>query len=137
MSIRSKALEVAFRYIGDPYEWAGDGPGGIGGDDFDCSGFIQHILVETGVYPPSIDFTAQNIYNAYKKFAITVPIRGGIAFYGKKSNSIKHCVLIINRRAIIGAHGGGIQKITVEKIDYRNDIIAMVDPFKNISKEVL
>ena len=133
MSIRDDAIEIAFAYFGDPYEWGGDGVGGIGGDDYDCSGFILHILQETGIFPPNLDMTAQNIYNAYKDYAVETAHKGCVGFYGLTPTQITHCVLIINSRACIGANGGNVGMVSVERLNYhKKPMIAIVDPFQEI-----
>lgn len=136
MSIRDDAIALAFCYLGDPYEWGGDGEGGHGGNNYDCSGFILHILQQTGIFPPELDMTAQNIYNAYKSYTTEKPYKACVAFYGDSVVSITHCALIINSRGIIGANGGNIGKVSAEKIDFHNKkMIAIVDPYKKIGEQ--
>ena len=131
--LRNKAIDIAMCFLGDPYEWGGDGVGGVGGDHYDCSGFIQDILVELGIYPPNLDQTAQNLFRTYRDYTIETPQRATVGFYGESETQITHCVLIINSRGCIGANGGNIGKISVERLDYyKKPMVVIIDPFKGI-----
>ena len=43
----SPAVDIAQRYLGTPYVWGGESPGG-----FDCSGLVQHVYGQLGVDLP-------------------------------------------------------------------------------------
>lgn len=45
-NIRDMVIEIAKKYIGRPYVWAGNGP-----NEFDCSGFTQYVYREAGLIP--------------------------------------------------------------------------------------
>lgn len=46
MPLRDKVINIAKKYIGKPYVWAGNGP-----DNFDCGGFTQYVYREAGLIP--------------------------------------------------------------------------------------
>ena len=45
----SPAIDIAQRYLGTPYVWGGEAPGG-----FDCSGLVQHVYAQLGVNLPRV-----------------------------------------------------------------------------------
>jgi peptidoglycan DL-endopeptidase CwlO len=45
----SPAIDIAQRYLGTPYVWGGESPGG-----FDCSGLVQHVYRQLGVSLPRV-----------------------------------------------------------------------------------
>jgi cell wall-associated NlpC family hydrolase len=45
----SPAVDIAQRYLGTPYVWGGESPGG-----FDCSGLVQHVYGQLGVDLPRV-----------------------------------------------------------------------------------
>lgn len=45
-NMRDKVINIAKKYIGKPYVWAGNGP-----NEFDCSGFTQYVYREAGLIP--------------------------------------------------------------------------------------
>jgi peptidoglycan DL-endopeptidase CwlO len=44
---RPRVVEIALRYLGTPYRWAGASPSG-----FDCSGFVMYVYGKIGVGLP-------------------------------------------------------------------------------------
>ena len=42
-----QAVEIALRYLGTPYSWAGSSPSG-----FDCSGFVMYVYGKLGIGLP-------------------------------------------------------------------------------------
>jgi cell wall-associated NlpC family hydrolase len=44
---RARVVEIAKRYLGTPYRWAGASPAG-----FDCSGFVMYVYSRTGIQLP-------------------------------------------------------------------------------------
>jgi cell wall-associated NlpC family hydrolase len=45
----SPAIDIAQRYLGTPYVWGGESPGG-----FDCSGLLQYVYRQLGVNLPRV-----------------------------------------------------------------------------------
>jgi cell wall-associated NlpC family hydrolase len=52
---RKAVVEIAQRYVGDPYVWGGTQPGG-----FDCSGLIQYVYGQVGKHLPRISYQQAN-----------------------------------------------------------------------------
>ena len=44
---RPRVVEIAKRYLGTPYSWAGASPAG-----FDCSGFVMYVYSRIGIQLP-------------------------------------------------------------------------------------
>lgn len=124
MEIRERAIEIAFEHLGKPYVFGGNGP-----DKFDCSGYLIHILSRTGVIPLNTDMTAQGIFDCFAG-PPRPPEAGCLAFYGNSTAEITHCAMLIRSNAIIGANGGDIRKVSVEKLHYhKKKLIGTFDPY--------
>lgn len=126
--IRDSIIETALKHIYKPYYWGGNGP-----ESFDCSGFVIAVLQRVGRWPQGVDDTAHGIYNRFKQYRVDKPDKACIAFYGKEEK-ISHVVFCLNDRAIVGANGRDIRRVSVEPIDYRikkynlHDFVAYCDP---------
>lgn len=58
---RQQILQFAKQFIGDPYDWGGQNPGG-----FDCSGLIYYVMDHFGYNVPRISYQlGQQGYNLY------------------------------------------------------------------------
>ena len=130
--IRDSLIDAALSHIYKPYRWGGNGP-----DTFDCSGFVIAALTKVGRWPKGVDDTAHGIYNRFKEYSTREPYKGCLMFWGTPKR-IRHVAILINRRAVIGAHGRDIHKVTVEPIDYRikrynlSDFVAYCDPLPGV-----
>lgn len=125
MNIRDTALRIAFEELHKPYVYGSNGT-----DDWDCSGFLMHILRHTGHVPPTVDWTAQGIHDKLQQSSSPARQAGSLVFYGADLDHITHCAMAINQFAIIGANGGSIKKVSVEKINYhRYPIVAILDVY--------
>jgi cell wall-associated NlpC family hydrolase len=131
--IRDALIEVALSHLFKPYTWGGNGP-----DSFDCSGYVIACLSKIGRWPVGVDDTAHGIYNRFKRYTTETPYRGNLVFWGS-TERIHHIAIILNNRAVIGAHGRDIRKVTVEPIDYRikrynlSDFVAYCDPLPGVA----
>lgn len=130
-------LDYALSFLGTPYLWGGDDP--IFG--YDCSGFIQELLMSVGMDPPG-DQTAQALYNHFEKTASDYNKYGpgNLAFYGKSVTEITHVAMMLDTYRIIEAGGGGhtVTSITdaaiknafvrIRLLKYRPDLVAVIKP---------
>lgn len=109
-------LEYAYKFIGKPYVWGGDGSGKHGGG-LDCSGFVVECLNAFGLVQG--DFTAQSLYKRLLELGwVSVP-RGletgaDVVFWGKSTGNITHTSLAIGDGLQIEAGGGGSKCKTPE-----------------------
>ena len=126
---------VALSCLSIPYFWGGNSP--ITG--FDCSGFLQHILLSAGLDPPG-DQTAQSLYDHFDNRSMTnhgLRKLGALAFYGRSVTKISHCAFILNGFQIIHASGGDRTTVSIKSpygfvkvthMDYRKDLVDTLMP---------
>jgi len=96
--------DTIFAHMGIPYKWGGNNP--IEG--FDCSGFVQWILMSAGIDPPG-DQTAQALFDYFDLKGSRAPanLMGSLAFYGKKTTKIVHVGIFVDNFRVAEAGGGG------------------------------
>lgn len=126
---RESLISYGLRFIGDPYEWGGDGRKGKG---FDCSGLIQEILHSVGALPDRQDRTAQAIYELFKrKSGKPACAHGNLVFFGKDLKNITHIGLTVNEFQYLEAGGGGQHTdagmVRLRPKFYRKDLVAEID----------
>ena len=93
--------DYAMRHVGLPYLWGGDDP--LRG--YDCSGFVQELLMASGIDPIG-DQTAQGLYEwFYARHVSRGAQLGALAFYG--GDRVTHVAWCLSDRLIIEAGGGG------------------------------
>ena len=112
-----------------PYKHGGNDPseGGL-----DCSGFIRFIFRIIGLIPYHIDLKAIGFYRRYSDKIVDKPYAGCLVFYGDSLHDITHVMLAIDPINCVGAASKYMTAPYVQyaRIDYRTDIVAIVDPFK-------
>lgn len=112
-----------------PYKHGGNDPseGGL-----DCSGFIRFIFRIIGLIPYHVDMKAVSFYNRYSDRKVDKPYAGCLIFYGDDLHDISHVMLAIDSVNCIGAASKymAVPRVQYARIDYRTDIVAIVDPFK-------
>jgi cell wall-associated NlpC family hydrolase len=81
-TLRSKAMGIAKKQIGDPYKYGATGP-----NAFDCSGLNYYSYGKVGKRLPR---TAQAQYNSAKKVSPSHRKPGDLIFIGTSSRSIYH-----------------------------------------------
>ena len=126
---REAIVSYGLKFIGQPYEWGGDGKKFLG---FDCSGLTLELLWSIGAIPKG-DRTAQEIYDYFKSKNNRMLSEGygNLLFFGKDLNSITHIGLSVNPFQYIEA-GGGDRKnlggmVRLRPTSYRSDLIAVID----------
>lgn len=121
-------LKYAFSFLGTPYIWGGDDPSG-----FDCSGFVQEIIIANGIKLPH-DFTANGLYHHIldtKQAEKSVPQPGALLFFGTKLK-ITHVAIAIDELRMIEAGGGDSRTRTVNDANKQNAFIR-IRPISNRS----
>lgn len=126
----------AMQFVGLQYKW--------GGDDsilgYDCSGFVQELLMAVGMDPPG-DQTSQALYNFFHVNGATEAWQfGALAFYGRGLDRITHVGFLINNQILIEAAGGDSRtrteqdaardnaQIRIRPVKYRSDLRAVLMP---------
>lgn len=110
MTAMQMLIQYALCFVGLPYRWGGDDS--IYG--FDCSGFVQELLMSVGEDPAG-DQTAQGLYDYFKLKTDDTEIREGtLLFFGKSPTQITHIALAINKDQMIEAGGGGSATTSLE-----------------------
>ena len=96
-----KAVDIALRYLGTPYSWAGASPSG-----FDCSGLTMYAYAKVGVYLP---------HNAAMQYGMGTPVSrsqlapGDLVFF----NGLSHVGMYIGGGRFVHApHTGDVVKIS-------------------------
>ncbi|MEQ8171556.1 MAG: C40 family peptidase [Candidatus Eremiobacterota bacterium] len=100
-SIAAKVVQTAYKYIGDPYVWGGESPGG-----FDCSGFVQWVYTQNGI---SITRTADTQYME------GIPVKdlepGDLVFFTTYAPGASHVGIYLACSKFIHASSSGQVKI--------------------------
>lgn len=92
-------IAIAKRYLGVPYDYAGNTPKG-----FDCSGFVYYVLNQSGYKIGRL--TAANYYKVAKK--VTTPKKGDLVFFHNTiegRTGISHVGFYIGNGEMISASG--------------------------------
>ena len=98
----SQVVSIALQYLGIPYVWGGASPS----TGFDCSGFVQYVYAQAGVYLP---------HHAASQFAYGVPVSrdqlepGDLVFF----DGLGHVGIYIGGGEFVHApHTGDVVKIS-------------------------
>lgn len=110
---------------------------------FDCSGLICEVLQSVGVLKHGTDYTADMLFNTFKKKLVAEPKEGCLVFWGSPKKT--HVEMIVfkndNMTQLLGASGGGSATTNVDAAKKQNAYIkvrpldqkpgwsAIVDPF--------
>ncbi|MBI5580806.1 MAG: C40 family peptidase [Deltaproteobacteria bacterium] len=118
---RELMMRVAWHYLGTPYIWAGDDPGG-----FDCSGFAVECLQAVGLLPRKGDWTAAGLLDLFRKGRVFTAEAGDLVFWraaGDDASPVVHVEIMVDALRSIGASGGGSANTTVAEAWRRNAYI--------------
>jgi cell wall-associated NlpC family hydrolase len=98
---RPRVVEIAFRYLGTPYRWAGASPAG-----FDCSGFVMYVYSRVGIRLPHSSWM---LWGVGKPVARKDLRPGDIVFFNGRS----HVGIYIGQgRFIHSPHTGDVVRVT-------------------------
>jgi len=96
-----EALDAAVGYIGTPYVWGGDAPGG-----FDCSGLVQWVYAEVGV---SLPRTAQAQFDQGPEVPVSELAPGDLVFFGSGPGDVTHVGIYAGQSEMVDAPHTGAE----------------------------
>lgn len=94
-------LNTAFQYLGTPYVWGGSSPAG-----FDCSGFVQYVFAQNGIYLPR---TADVQYYCGRSVSSSDLQAGDLVFFGPPVHHVG--IYVANGSFIHAPYTGEVVKI--------------------------
>jgi hypothetical protein len=98
---RPRVVEIALRYLGTPYRWAGASPSG-----FDCSGFVMYVYSWIGIRLPHSSWM---LWGVGKPVAPKDLRPGDIVFFSGRS----HVGIYIGQgRFVHSPHTGDVVRVT-------------------------
>lgn len=134
---RSIFYDYLMTYMHTPFLWKGQSIN-IG---LDSSGFVVSALKGAGVLPGHFHANSQHLYNIITSRPVSNELEfGTIVFYGKSSEEIYHCGLMLNDELMIECGGGSSNmdsidfsnekdaRVRVRPYRYRKDYVAAVRP---------
>ncbi|MEQ6376063.1 peptidoglycan-binding protein [Bacillaceae bacterium S4-13-56] len=92
-SSNSSTVQIAQQYLGTPYIWGGESPGG-----FDCSGYIQYVFLQKGIKVPR---TVPDLWNV--SLSVSEPSVGDFVFYETYKPGPSHMGIYIGNNKFIHA----------------------------------
>ncbi len=116
-------IEYAYRFIGVRYHFGGNDP--LQG--FDCSGFVQELLMASGELSFSTPkMNCQQIYNFYAKLPkLPGGGPGALAFFGKDAKTVSHIGFCVDTNTMVEAGGGDSTTLTMEEAIKRNAFVKL------------
>lgn len=117
-------ISYAMSFVKTAYHWGGDDP--MGG--FDCSGFVQEILMAADVIKRlTPKMSAQSIFDYLLQNGGSQGTfgAGSIAFFGPDAKSIHHIGFCIDSNYMIHAGSGDSTTVSVERAEVQNAFVRM------------
>lgn len=133
--------QTALQYIGTPYIYAGNHVL----EGFDCSGFVQELLMSVGV-DPRWDQSSQGLYDHFSEAGEAEWNNyscGALAFFGDSASKIEHVAMLLDQYRMIEAAGGDSTTKTfddakargacvrIRPVASRRDLVAILKPRYN------
>lgn len=116
-SLRQRIVNYALRFEGNPYVWGGTSLT----RGADCSGYVQSVLKNFGIYVPR---TSRAQSNSGRRVSIDKIQPGDLIFY-RKNGVVNHVAMYIGNGKVIGA-ASRREGIKIKKYNYRT-------PYKVVS----
>lgn len=116
-SLRQRIVNYALRFEGNPYVWGGTSLT----RGADCSGFVQSILKNFGIYIPR---TSRAQANSGRRVSMDKIQPGDLIFY-RKNGVVNHVAMYIGNGKVIGA-ASKKEGINIKNYNYRR-------PYKAVS----
>jgi len=104
-STHSGVVSIALRYLGVPYRWGGDSPGG-----FDCSGLVLYAFKQAGVTLPR---------TSYSQWGVGVPVSraniqaGDLVFFSTAGSGASHVGIATGPNTVISATSHGVMEHSI------------------------
>lgn len=116
-SLRQRIVNYALRFEGNPYVWGGTSLT----NGADCSGFVQSVLKNFGMYIPR---TSRAQANSGRRVSMDKIQPGDLIFY-RKNGVVNHVAMYIGNGKVLGA-ASRREGIKIKKYNYRT-------PYKAVS----
>lgn len=94
---RNEICSFSQRFIGLPYTWGGRSSFG-----YDCSGFVQMLYRQMGIYLPR-DAKDQIRWHGFQAIPVEDMISGSLIFFGSQSDLIRHVGMYLGKDQFIHA----------------------------------
>lgn len=102
-----KIVSMCRRYIGVPYVWGGESPGG-----FDCSGYVQYVFHKNGIRLPR---TADIQYEVGQRVKTGQERPGDMVFFETYAPGASHVGVYLGNRFFI--HASSSRGVTISSLD--------------------
>lgn len=103
----TEVVQVAKRFLGVPYKWAGTDPNG-----YDCSGFVQHVFALSGhVLPRMADVQYENL----EKVERSELTEGDLVFFNTDGTGVSHVGLYMGNGSFI--HASSSRGVVESRLD--------------------
>lgn len=113
-----KAVKIARQFLGTPYVWGGEAPGG-----FDCSGLTRYVYGKLGI---DLVHYAQTQYGQGARVSSGKLKEGDLVFFGS-AGSIEHVGIYAGKGAYIHAPQTG-DVVKVSQLSDRSDYVGACRP---------
>ena len=101
----------AMRYVGTPYVWGGQNPGG-----FDCSGFIYYLYAQMGIRIPR----TADVQFAYGRPVAGDPMPGDLVFFQTYDYGASHVGLYLGAGRFVNSIGANVHVATFNSPYFRS-----------------
>lgn len=91
----SSVVDIAKKYLGTPYKWGGNEPGG-----FDCSGFVKYVYGQLGISLPRTSSEQSRMGTSVASLAAAIP--GDLLFWDRPGH-VHHVAIYIGSGMMIAA----------------------------------
>ncbi len=107
---REDIIDYAKKYLGTPYEWGGEEPGG-----FDCSGFTSYVMKENNLVLPR---RAEEQYKNSLKVKQRNVQKGDLIFFNN-GNGVSHVGIIVSEKGapLVMIHSSSSKGIVITNIE--------------------